>query len=86
MSGASTSGVPACPDYKLDCRTRANVEVVGVIPTCTQSLDASRRRVEGGLGSKEVALLTRILSNGGRGHGGRAGAGYVVAVALQAEQ
>ena len=36
--------------------------------------------------SKEVTYLTRLFSNGGRDHGGRAGAARLVARGLQAEQ
>ena len=56
------------------------------ISTCTRCCDATRRRVQGWMGSKEVAYLRRLFTNGGLDHGGRADAGRSVALALQAAQ
>ena len=56
------------------------------ISTSTRCCSATRRRVGGWLGSKEVTYLRRLLTNGNRDHGGRGGAGRSVAQAVQAAQ
>ena len=88
MTDEDANGVTSCPVDKLDCGTRSQVNATafGVIPPCKRSLEASRRRVEGGLGSKEVALLRKIFSNGGRDHSGQGAAVSLVALELQGEQ
>ena len=65
---------------------RSMVKAFMEISTCTRCCDATRQRVQGWLGSKEVALLRRIFSNGGRDHGGQGTAVNLVALELQGEQ
>lgn len=88
MAGALANGVPACPVDKPDCRTRSQAkgDVFNEISISTTCCDATRRRVQGWLGSKEVAYLLRLLSNDGLDHGGRDGAARLVAQAPQAAQ
>ena len=65
---------------------RSTVTSFMEISTSTRCCGATRRRVGGWLGSKEVTYLQRLLTNGGRDHDGRGGAGRSVAQAVQGAQ
>ena len=77
----SPEAVPECPADKLDCRTRSQVNGEGFYGDLNMHtvIDATRQRVQGRMGSKEVAYLCRLLSNGGLDHSGRAVAVSLVA-------